>query len=251
MFGADSNATEFLRTAEKRAQDKGPRRTFLGTVGQNIQAEICVALPLLRKLPTDHHALLTTAGAQVIRTGDWSAAAAPLYNLASKSSRSINLCLVATFFILRSALRQCVPRTQIEKDLWDLDLPKGMVKEIVDQVVKLRESVVALAPNRNLGNAHVKQVSWRIDLALTSAKVKSMLQPTVCMRMMLDNGSVVSFEMSVERFQQLRYAVAKALAALHELQRHPMSKLMFWFVICKRVHEMHCGLARRLYVSVL
>ena len=223
MFSADSTANEFLRTAERRALEKGPIKTFLGTAGKDLIQEVAAALPLFRRLPTDNFELLVAAAEQVLRSGDWRNATALLQQHRLAQSRTLNLCMVATFFILREALRKTVPGKKVLKDMEALDLPEEFRRAMVSKIAEMREMPLDLAPRRSLGSARMKRVSWRVDLTLTSAKVKSALQPTVSMRIELGDRRVLSFEMSIERFYQLRYAVARSLAAMHELQRHPMS----------------------------
>lgn len=43
--------------------------------------------------------------------------------------------------------------------------------------------------------------------------------------MVLSDGSVKTFELPVEQFNQLRYSVAKVLHDMQGLERHPVMKL--------------------------
>ena len=44
--------------------------------------------------------------------------------------------------------------------------------------------------------------------------------------MMLKDGSIKTFEVSVEQFNQLRYSVAKVLHDMQTVERHPIIKLV-------------------------
>lgn len=44
--------------------------------------------------------------------------------------------------------------------------------------------------------------------------------------MILSNGSIKTFEVSIEQFNQLRYGVAKLLHDMRALERHPIMKVV-------------------------
>lgn len=44
--------------------------------------------------------------------------------------------------------------------------------------------------------------------------------------MILSDGSIKTFEISHEQFNQLRYGVAKVLLDMQKLERHPIMKLV-------------------------
>ena len=44
--------------------------------------------------------------------------------------------------------------------------------------------------------------------------------------MTLSNGSIKTFEVSIEQFNQLRYGVAKLLHDMQTLRRHPIMKVV-------------------------
>ena len=45
--------------------------------------------------------------------------------------------------------------------------------------------------------------------------------------MSLSDGSIKTFEVSVEQFHQLRYNTAKVLRDMQELERHPIMRIAF------------------------
>jgi hypothetical protein len=44
--------------------------------------------------------------------------------------------------------------------------------------------------------------------------------------MILKDGSIKTFEVSIEQFNQLRYSVAKVLHEVQTVERHPIIKLV-------------------------
>jgi hypothetical protein len=44
--------------------------------------------------------------------------------------------------------------------------------------------------------------------------------------MILNDGSIKTFEVSIEQFNQLRYSVAKVLHEIQTVERHPIIKLV-------------------------
>ena len=61
------------------------------------------------------------------------------------------------------------------------------------------------------GAARVVDVSWRVDVTLSTSTAHKALRPSVVLALELDDGSTHSFECALERVHALREAVATLL----------------------------------------
>lgn len=65
-------------------------------------------------------------------------------------------------------------------------------------------------------------LNWRVDVTISTTSMSRVFKPSVLMRMTLSNGKIVTFEVSVDKFQELRYNVAKVLKNVYDLKQHPI-----------------------------
>ncbi|KAL0223459.1 hypothetical protein P9112_002849 [Eukaryota sp. TZLM1-RC] len=63
----------------------------------------------------------------------------------------------------------------------------------------------------------IKNIDWRVDVALSSASAASVLRSFVLLKLTLSDSRVLNFEMTVEEFQAFRFDVASSLSALQNL----------------------------------
>jgi hypothetical protein len=63
---------------------------------------------------------------------------------------------------------------------------------------------------------------WRVDVTISSTSLSRVFKPTVILQMTMSDESVRQCECSVEKFHELRYAVAKSLKHVQDLQRNPL-----------------------------
>jgi hypothetical protein len=73
----------------------------------------------------------------------------------------------------------------------------------------------------------VADLSWRVDVAISSSKLSRVMKPSVLMQLSLTDGSVRTFEVSMEQFHKLRYNVAKVLKDMRDVESHPIMRLAF------------------------
>ena len=71
-------------------------------------------------------------------------------------------------------------------------------------------------------NPKLKSMKWRIDITLSTSSLSRVMQPYIMISMILSDGSVKTFEMSIEAFDKLRYNVAKVLKQMRQLESHPI-----------------------------
>ena len=85
-----------------------------------------------------------------------------------------------------------------------------------------RQSLIEAAKSRSISLPSLTDFNWRVDVTISTTAMSRVFKPSVMMRMTLSNGQIVTFEASVEKFQELRYNVAKVLKNVYDLKQHPI-----------------------------
>ena len=90
------------------------------------------------------------------------------------------------------------------------------------------------------------QLQWRTDVTISTTSLLRVMRPSITMSLRLSNGKTVQFELSAERFSELRYVqftcndclcctlpdsrcvsyqVARVLKEMQDLEKHPILNL--------------------------
>jgi len=142
------------------------------------------------------------------------------------SNEEFATALGGLFFIIRAAIKQRVPVKTLQKCLKDLDFDKGKSEKLIAEIHAERFSLENVSKSLRIRHPRLDRLKWRIDLTISSAKVKTVLVPCVTMQLALSNGRIVTMELTKEKFSALRYNVAKVLSHIGDLNRHPMIQIM-------------------------
>ena len=67
---------------------------------------------------------------------------------------------------------------------------------------------------------------WRVDVAISTSSLQKCLKPSVLMQLGLSDGKLKNFELPLEKFNELRFNVAKALRAVQDLEAHPLIRVI-------------------------
>ena len=72
------------------------------------------------------------------------------------------------------------------------------------------------SPSANkVAQPRLSTVRWRISVCISSATCSRVLRPFVLLELTLSNGSIRTMEMSVDKFNELRFSVAQVPRPLH------------------------------------
>lgn len=67
---------------------------------------------------------------------------------------------------------------------------------------------------------------WRVDVTISTTQSLRVLKPSIIFQLTLSDGSIRTFESTIEKFGELRFCVAKVLKELQELDRNPLFKVI-------------------------
>jgi hypothetical protein len=118
------------------------------------------------------------------------------------------------FSVLRLAVSLKISRSVLVTTLTSMNVPSLVIEEIVVGLMKARKRIESCAVEQRIGLRSLRKMRWRIDIAISSCALARVMRPTIIMQLILDDGSVRIFEISLEKFNELRYGVAKVLSLL-------------------------------------
>ncbi len=71
----------------------------------------------------------------------------------------------------------------------------------------------------------LEELKWRVDVTISSSSLSRVLKPTILMQTTTSDGKQKSFELSLDKFHELRYNVAKVLKDMEDLEKMPILKI--------------------------
>uniref|UniRef100_A0A3Q3WUL1 COMM domain-containing protein 5 n=1 Tax=Mola mola TaxID=94237 RepID=A0A3Q3WUL1_MOLML len=132
--------------------------------------------------------------------------------------------------LLSEAIR--IPTSSFKQEVsWlstriDCVIPEDFITDFSSVVFGNRRG--ALEAAASLNNPHlptVKDLKWRVDVAISTSSLARALQPSVLMQMKLSDGSSQRFEVPVSKFQELRYNVALILKEMNDLEKRSILQI--------------------------
>ncbi|NWQ85248.1 COMD5 protein, partial [Burhinus bistriatus] len=110
--------------------------------------------------------------------------------------------------------------------LFSLRIPEDFIVDFSSIVFGNRRPAsegTALIQRSRLPN--VQDFKWRVDVAISTSSLARALQPSILMMMKLSDGTAHRFEVSVAKFQELRYNVALILKEMNDLEKRSILKI--------------------------
>lgn len=86
------------------------------------------------------------------------------------------------------------------------------------------ETVMLVSSSPRL--AQLASVNWRIDVSISTSSMSRHLQPSVILQLVLTDGRLFSFELSLTHFHMLRFDVALVLKEMDDLLNRPTLRLL-------------------------
>ena len=84
---------------------------------------------------------------------------------------------------------------------------------------------LAPRPTSDLRWPTIADVRWRVDVTISTSAMQRVLQPSVLMELEMSDGTLEQFELSLEKFHELRYSVARTLKEMEDLEKQPILRV--------------------------
>jgi len=148
-------------------------------------------------------------------------------SVGEKNGTEFGIVFTGLYVIFRAVVGDRVTITTLSADLKRMNFPAAAVDDICRAIMATRSTMQkAICVPHQLSFPRLQKLRWRIDVAISSGSLSRIMRPSILMQMILSNGSVKTFEVSIKEFNQLRYGVAKILYDMQTLERHPIMKLV-------------------------
>jgi hypothetical protein len=143
-----------------------------------------------------------------------------------QNAKHFRVLYTALSIVLRAGIRQRRKKTANAEDMKRLHFPAPCVKMLIEAFAANRGLLEEAVRHDRVRFPSIADFSWRIDVTISTCALSRVLRPSVLCRMTLTNGSIRTFEMSVEQFHQLRYKVARALKHTRGLEKRGVIALV-------------------------
>ena len=188
--------------------------------------EISEALPLISKVERGTYRKILQCAVQYLKgkeyTNDEFIALAKALELDQKEFAAL---FTATFFILRAAIRALIHKKEILK-ITGIGFSEEIASDVANVVHGNREMLETAAIDSSDTIPSMEDLKWRVDVAISTSDLAKCLKPSILMQMTLSDGSIKNFQLPLEKFHELRCNVAKALKSVHELEAHPLIRVI-------------------------
>lgn len=143
----------------------------------------------------------------------------------SKITAKLPLLFAGLYKLLKTALHDRVAPDAFKKDLGTLGLQETHIKELTTALVQMRtNSQLIRAPAASTSTSGVRvgilSVDWRIDVSIITSWTRRAVKttPTILLRITTTDLRHHIFEMTTDKFHQLRFAVARLLKELTTIE---------------------------------
>jgi hypothetical protein len=212
-----------VKGGKKALQDLS---TFFAPV---IPEEVKIAVTLLHKYPLDELKILIervfTYLASSKRDQDDFEISSNLLG-SDTNQPEVNTILTGIYLTVRTAVRTKVKLSSIHANLISMNMPEEFSKIVCKGLMKFRQTIEKAAKENRIQLPKLQTLRWRVDVTVSSGSLSRIMRPNILFQMILKNGSMKTFEVSIAQFHQLRYNVANALNDMHTLDRHPIIKVV-------------------------
>lgn len=145
-----------------------------------------------------------------------------------KGARGLELDAAKDIFtgcykILRAGCRAQMTSEELSTDLVDLRVPAPIIVDIQAAVADCQVTVGGTRMGRTLTSTaqskRMVQLKWRVDVTMYTNKMLRVRKPSIMLQFHFDDGSIKLVDCSVERFQDLRYNIARQLKEIRQIER--------------------------------
>jgi len=205
--------------------------TFLGP---RIPAEVKKFFPLLQKLkPEVILQILKLVVEYLLNDRDLAQEDLDSFCRETKvDPTSLSVAFTGLYYLTRGLVKSKQKIEVLDKELQqELRLPEFLVTELIKVTRRSQTEAAELAMlniSQRRSELHyptLDEFRWRVDVCISSQSQSRVLRPTLLFRMKTSQGKTHQFEVTVEKFHELRYNVAKILKDMEEIEKAPILKI--------------------------
>eukprot|EP01156_Anaeramoeba_ignava_P007969 Anaeramoba_ignava/a354997_16.p1 GENE.a354997_16~~a354997_16.p1 ORF type:complete len:112 (+),score=38.60 a354997_16:26-337(+) len=101
-----------------------------------------------------------------------------------------------------------------------------MQTKFINEIITVMNNIYQKQKEEPIHYPTLVDFSWRVDVIISTASLSRVLRPVIHLRMVLSDGSVKQFEMSMQNFQNLRFQTAKVISEMQTLEKSAIFKIL-------------------------
>eukprot|EP00800_Vazella_pourtalesii_P001517 TRINITY_DN11384_c1_g1_i1.p1 TRINITY_DN11384_c1_g1~~TRINITY_DN11384_c1_g1_i1.p1 ORF type:complete len:219 (+),score=40.09 TRINITY_DN11384_c1_g1_i1:41-697(+) len=128
--------------------------------------------------------------------------------------------VAAMITVARCVFRNPIIRQEhFQEDLQNLKFPEASIGILLKMLFGANRAVIdASVVESRVSLPRFLALKWRVDVTISNTLLQRALTPTILCELLLRNGKSNLFEISIEKFHELRYNVALVLKDMEELE---------------------------------
>tara|TARA_B110001452_G_scaffold112526_1_gene93396 strand:+ start:1093 stop:1722 length:630 start_codon:yes stop_codon:yes gene_type:complete len=134
-----------------------------------------------------------------------------LQRACSLDSQTAGGLFSGTLWLLRTAMRSALQPKALAVEFADIKVPAHFVPPLVAAVTEGRAALAAEQQDESLGLPSLQELRWRLDVSISTSSLHRVLRPHLTLQTDLSDGTSHCFYASKERFDELRYTVARLI----------------------------------------
>jgi len=128
-----------------------------------------------------------------------------------------NMILSGILLMLKTALRERIEPEAFQETCENLTIvgeKQGLLANVYRNIkMELKPGAISA-----VSLPHLVDANWRVDVTISTSEIERVLKPTVLLRLTDSSGNIRQMELNPETFHQLRYAVARLLKEMENIE---------------------------------
>ncbi|KAL2077868.1 hypothetical protein ACEWY4_027372 [Coilia grayii] len=183
----------------------------------------------LRELDKERFRCILKAVVNTIEGKNCCEAAKAIVESGAISEDILSHIIAGMFGLLKEALR--LPKSTLKQevfleDLRALRISEDCIADFSSVVFGNRRTFLESVGNQQVTRLPcVTELNWRVDVAISTSSVSRALQPSILTEVKLSDDTRHRFEISISKFQELRYNIALILKEMTDLEKKNILKI--------------------------
>eukprot|EP01103_Thecamoeba_quadrilineata_P020348 TRINITY_DN8680_c0_g1_i1.p1 TRINITY_DN8680_c0_g1~~TRINITY_DN8680_c0_g1_i1.p1 ORF type:complete len:204 (+),score=35.38 TRINITY_DN8680_c0_g1_i1:1-612(+) len=194
--------------------------------GSSLPQEVRAIIPLLTKVDLQQFKDIVQCAVQHLNTASFTNAQLVEHSRITKiPKQAFSLLFTGIYITLRTAIRNKAKIDSFQSLLTELRFPEIFVNELVKVLQTSRSTLESSATENSLKLPQIEDLSWRIDVTISTTSMARVMKPSIIIQLTLNDGRIKTFEVSNDKFHELRYNMSKVLKEMEDLEKHPILKV--------------------------
>jgi len=140
--------------------------------------------------------------------------------------QTLSIAFGGLLVLVRGAVRSRVKLEQIQKDLQELrSIPQYLAQDVIRVLKENQQLFAAALVSKRVRYPTLENLKWRVDVTISTQTMSRVLKPSILMEATTSDGKRKTFEMTVEKFHELRYNVSKVLKDMEDMEKLNILKI--------------------------